>query len=70
MIEIERVCLEHPDVIKEVEKLELPKGYTVCNDPWGYSTDEINQRRRLFQGYMYIVPNDHPQTNYYSLPCP
>ncbi|KAF9879668.1 hypothetical protein CkaCkLH20_02479 [Colletotrichum karsti] len=70
LIEIEEVCLKHPEVLKEVEKLKLPKGVTVCNDPWGYSTDDVKETRRLFQCYMYIVPLDHPQTNHYSLPCP
>ncbi|KAF4947686.1 hypothetical protein FSARC_13903 [Fusarium sarcochroum] len=70
LIEIEQICLNHPDVLKEVEKLKLPKGVTICNDPWGYSTDDPNERRRLYQCYMYIVPNDHPQANHYSLPAP
>ena len=69
MIEIEELCLKHPEVIKEIEKMKLPKGVTVCNDPWAYSTDDINETRRLFQCYMYIVAIDHPQTNHYSLPA-
>ncbi|KAI8648981.1 Amine oxidase [Fusarium keratoplasticum] len=70
LLEIEEICLKHPEVIKEVEKLRLPEGVTICNDPWGYSTDDPNERRRLYQCYMYIVPVNHPQTNHYSLPAP
>ncbi|KAF4468704.1 primary-amine oxidase [Fusarium albosuccineum] len=69
MMDIEKICLEHPDVIKEIEKMKLPKGVTVCNDPWIYGTDDPKESRRLFQCYMYIVSVEEPQTNHYSLPC-
>lgn len=69
MIEMEQICLRHPDVLREIEKMKLPGGVTICNDPWIYGTDDIEESRRLYQCYMYIVPNDHPQTNQYSLPC-
>lgn len=69
MIEIEELCLKHPAVLAEIEKMKLPKGITVCNDPWIYGRDDQTEQRRLFQCYMYIVPNNHPQTNHYSLPC-
>jgi primary-amine oxidase len=69
MIEIEQVCLSHPAVKAEIEKLKLPAGHTVCMDPWIYGTDDAAETRRLFQCYMYIVAVDHPQNNQYSLPC-
>ena len=69
MLEMERICLDHPEVQAEIAKMQLPEGYTVCNDPWIYGTDDANESRRLFQCYMYIVPLDHPETNHYSLPC-
>lgn len=69
MLEVEEYCLKHPDVIKEVEKMKLPAGVTVCTDPWIYGRDDENESRRLCQCYMYIVPVDHPQSNHYSLPC-
>jgi len=69
MIEIEQLCLRHPAVQAEIEKLKLPPGTTVCNDPWIYGADDPNETRRLFQCYMYIVEVDHPQNNHYSLPC-
>jgi primary-amine oxidase len=40
------------------------------NDPWAYETDDTEERRRLFQCYMYIVLNDDPEANHYSLPAP
>ncbi|KAL2205797.1 hypothetical protein CC79DRAFT_1349212 [Sarocladium strictum] len=69
LIDIEQVCLNHPAVLKEIEKLKLPEGVTVCTDPWIYGTEDDSERRRLTQFYMYIVPADHPQSNHYSLPC-
>ncbi|KAJ5620289.1 hypothetical protein N7510_004273 [Penicillium lagena] len=69
LIDIEKVCLEHHKVLKEIEKMKLPPGMTVCTDPWIYGTDEDTESRRLFQCYMYIVPVDHPQSNHYSFPC-
>lgn len=69
MIEMEKVCLAHPAVIKEIEAMNLPKGATVCNDPWAYGTDDDQENRRLFQCYMYIIETDHDECNHYSLPC-
>ena len=61
--------MQHPAVHAEIEKLKLPRGVTVCNDPWMYGTDNPNETRRLFQCFMYMVEVDHPQNNHYSLPC-
>lgn len=69
LIEIEEVCSKHPAVLAEIEKMQLPPGYTVCNDPWIYGTDSNDENRRLFQHYMYIIEVDHPESNHYSLPC-
>ncbi|KAH8427029.1 cytochrome c oxidase subunit 1 [Aspergillus melleus] len=71
--EIERlldVCSRNAEVAKEVEKLKLPESATVINDPWLYGTDNANERRRLYQCYMYMVLNDDPEANHYSLPLP
>ncbi|KAE8370320.1 copper amine oxidase [Aspergillus caelatus] len=71
MDEIDRIiqtCAEHPAVQAEVEKLKLPKGATIINDPWLYGTDDANERRRLYQCYMYIALNDDPEANHYSIP--
>lgn len=67
--EIEAMCMRHPAVLAEIEKLKLPPGVTVCNDPWMYGTDDPTETRRLFQCFMYIVELDHPQNNHYSVPC-
>ncbi|GJN67751.1 copper amine oxidase 1 [Purpureocillium lilacinum] len=69
MVEIEKICLEHPAVIAEIEKLRLPAGVKVCVDPWIYGTDDPNERRRLFQCLVYLSTVDHPQANHYSIPC-
>ncbi|KAI9740933.1 MAG: hypothetical protein M1818_004539 [Claussenomyces sp. TS43310] len=69
MIHMEKLCLQHPAVQAEIEKMMLPPGYAVCNDPWIYGTDDENESRRLVQCYMYIMETDHPETNHYSLPC-
>ncbi|KAL4935145.1 hypothetical protein BDV06DRAFT_207584 [Aspergillus oleicola] len=69
LIAIEQLCLSHPLVQSEIAKLQLPRGHTVCNDPWIYGCDDENESRRLFQCYMYIVATDHPQNNHYSVPC-
>lgn len=61
--------MKHPAVHAEIEKLKLPPGMSVCNDPWMYGTDDANETRRLFQCFMYMVGVDHPQNNHYSLPC-
>ncbi|KAH6975115.1 amine oxidase [Ilyonectria sp. MPI-CAGE-AT-0026] len=69
LIEIEEVCMRHPAVLAEIEKMQLPEGFTVCNDPWIYGTDSSTETRRLAQCYMYIIEVDHPEANHYSLPC-
>lgn len=71
MMELEVVCLKHPQVLKEVERLKLPAGYTVCIDPWMYGTQSSNQTRRLFQCYMYVtkdVPVAENESNHYARP--
>ncbi|KAJ4296224.1 cytochrome c oxidase subunit 1 [Kalmusia sp. IMI 367209] len=63
-------CNSHPTVLAEIAKLKLPDGAKVINDPWSYGTDDARERRRLFQCYMYIVLNDDPEANHYSIPAP
>lgn len=61
--------MKHPAVLAEIEKMQLPPGFKVCNDPWIYGTDSDSETRRLAQCYMYIIEVDHPESNHYSLPC-
>lgn len=69
MLEMEILCNEHPIVKAEIEKLKLPKGYTVRNDPWIYATDDPNEKRLLVQNFMYVLAgNGHTESNHYSLP--
>ncbi|KAI9146857.1 Copper amine oxidase [Paramyrothecium foliicola] len=67
---VTNACNNHPEVKAELAKLKLPSNSRVLNDPWAYGTDDANERRRLFQCYMYIALNDDPQANHYSLPLP
>ncbi|RSM10788.1 hypothetical protein CEP52_003296 [Fusarium oligoseptatum] len=67
---INRACNSHPEVLAEVAKLKLPPNARLVNDPWAFGTDDANERRRLFQCYMYISLNDDPEANHYSLPLP
>ncbi|KAI1610595.1 copper amine oxidase [Exophiala viscosa] len=63
-------CNSHPKVQEEIAKLRLPPGAKVINDPWAFGTDNVEERRRLFQCYMYIVLSDDPESNHYSIPAP
>ncbi|KAL5361639.1 copper amine oxidase [Aspergillus floccosus] len=69
LADIEKLCMQHPAVLAEIEKLKLPPGMSVCNDPWMYGSDYSDEKRRLFQCFMYMVAVDHPENNHYSLPC-
>lgn len=40
---IEKVALEDPKVLAEIEKLGLPEGTVVCADPWIYGKRPINK---------------------------
>jgi len=65
----EELCNEHPMVKAEIEKLKLPPGYSVRNDPWIYATDDPNEKRPLLQFFMYVLAgNGHSESNHYSLP--
>ncbi|KAG7193779.1 uncharacterized protein KQ657_000471 [Scheffersomyces spartinae] len=65
----EEICIAHPLIKAEIEKLKLPPGYVVRTDPWIYATDDPNERRGLVQFYMYLcASNGHAESNHYSLP--
>lgn len=68
MIAIEKLCLSHPLVLAEVDKLDLPEGVETCCEPWIYGTDHKAENCRLYQCYLYLRPVDHEQSNHYSLP--
>lgn len=69
VMEWEEHCMKHPVVLAEIEKLKLPKGYSVRTDPWIYATDDPNETRPLVQFYMYVLANNgHSESNHYSLP--
>jgi primary-amine oxidase len=71
MMEMEAACLSHPDILKEVKRLRLPKGYKVACDPWMYGTQDETNNRRRFQCYMYLsidMPDAENESNHYSRP--
>ena len=69
MIEWEEMCMQHPAVKAEIEKLKLPSNYRVRNDPWIYATEDANESRPLVQFFMYVLAgNGHSELNHYSLP--
>lgn len=69
IMEWEENCLKHPAVLAEIEKLQLPKGYSIRTDPWIYATDDENEKRPLCQFFMYVLANNgHQESNHYSLP--
>lgn len=63
MIGMEVICLEHPAIKKEIERLQIPSGYKVCLDPWMYGTQSSDNKRRLFQCYMYVTIDCETATN-------
>ncbi|KAI0529816.1 copper amine oxidase [Xylaria digitata] len=67
---VNKACNDHPDVKAEIAKLKLPPNARVLNDPWAFGTDDANERRRLFQCYMYIALSEDDEANHYSLPIP
>ncbi|KAK4889427.1 cytochrome c oxidase subunit 1 [Elasticomyces elasticus] len=68
--QVHDACNSHPAVLAEIEKLKLPRGAKVINEPWAYGTDNESERRRLFQCYMYMALSDDTEANHYSLPLP
>lgn len=69
MMEWEEMCMQHPAVKAEIEKLKLPSHYRVRNDPWIYATEDANESRPLVQFFMYVLAgNGHSELNHYSLP--
>lgn len=70
MMHWENLFMQHPRVLEEIEKLKLPKGYTVRADPWIYATDCVEESNTpLIQLYVYVLAGDgHSESNHYSLP--
>jgi len=43
--EVEKIALQDPKVLAELEKLKLPEGTVVCADPWIYGELNLCVRR-------------------------
>lgn len=39
---VDKACQSDPRVQEEIKSLKLPKGATVCVEPWAYATDGMN----------------------------
>lgn len=63
-----------PLVLREIERLQLPKGCEVVAEPWPYGTDEVKVDARLMQiwFFMNIIPDKgdtlHGGRNFYGHP--
>lgn len=70
LYEIEEIALSSPEVKKELERLNLPKGAVVACDPWTYGTDGDDDQTRKWQCYMYLrdPSHNHPESNHYAIP--
>ncbi|KAJ4181471.1 hypothetical protein NW767_013522 [Fusarium falciforme] len=70
---IEKVALEDPKVLAELEKLKLPEGTVVCADPWIYGSDGIDDDQRMYQVFLYMrdpANSSEPDSNHYAFPLP
>lgn len=47
--EVEKVALEDPMVLAELEKLKLPEGTVVCADPWIYGEFAMQRRAHAYE---------------------
>ncbi|GME24771.1 putative copper amine oxidase [Neofusicoccum parvum] len=64
------LCMEHPAVKKELERLKLPEGVRVQCDTWPYGRDNRDEKRRLIQCFMYAcdLEKQHAGSNAYDFP--
>ncbi|KFZ03572.1 hypothetical protein V502_10836 [Pseudogymnoascus sp. VKM F-4520 (FW-2644)] len=65
--------LGHPDVVKAIELLRLPKDTIVQVDTWMFGADKDSNlgSHKYVQGFMYArAPYNHPESNHYSFPLP
>jgi primary-amine oxidase len=70
LFEVEQIALSSPEVIKELERLNLPPGSIVACDPWTYGADGEDDFTKKWQCYMYLrdPSNNHPESNHYAIP--
>ncbi|OMP82320.1 Copper amine oxidase 1 [Diplodia seriata] len=64
------LCMEHPAVKKELDRLRLPHTVRVQCDTWPYGRDSGTEKRRLIQCYMYAcsLDKEHSGSNVYDFP--
>ncbi|KLO90872.1 peroxisomal amine oxidase (copper-containing) [Fusarium fujikuroi] len=70
---VEKLALEDPQVLAELEKLKLPEGTVVCADPWIYGSDGVEDDVRMYQVFLYMRDPANPgeaDSNHYAFPLP
>ncbi|KAF5024439.1 hypothetical protein F66182_3525 [Fusarium sp. NRRL 66182] len=70
---VEKLALEDPNVLAELEKLKLPEGTVVCADPWIYGSDGIDDDIRMYQVFLYMRDPENAgeaDSNHYAFPLP
>ncbi|CEI61777.1 Copper amine oxidase 1 [Fusarium venenatum] len=71
--QVEKIALEDPKVLAELEKLKLPEGTVVCADPWIYGSDGVDDDARMYQVFLYMrdpVNSEQADSNHYAFPLP
>lgn len=71
--QVEKIALEDPKVLAELEKLKLPEGTVVCADPWIYGSDGVDDDARMYQVFLYMrdpANSDEADSNHYAFPLP
>ncbi|KAI1043603.1 hypothetical protein LB505_011810 [Fusarium chuoi] len=70
---VEKLALEDPQVLAELEKLKLPEGTVVCADPWIYGSDGVEDDVRMYQVFLYMRDpsnSGEADSNHYAFPLP
>ncbi|KAI6752345.1 hypothetical protein HG530_013714 [Fusarium avenaceum] len=70
---VEKLALEDPKVLAELEKLKLPEGTVVCADPWIYGSNGIDDDVRMYQVFLYMrdpANSSEADSNHYAFPLP
>lgn len=65
---IEDMVLKHPDVIAEIQKLQLPDHLKAIAEAWGFGSDGVADERRQYQVYMFVGQRANPDSNHYARP--
>lgn len=70
MVAAEQALLKHPEFLKVIEKLQVPKHAKVVADGWIYGADSTERQNRHTPFMVYLNLTDHPDSCHYSSPLP